>query len=77
MRSLISYHFTQEFGSSQEAYTNVVNFKCKPKTLPELQKLISIFKARIASNKKPYIKYQRETYKNVPLWVIRGSLGYL
>jgi abortive infection bacteriophage resistance protein len=77
MRSLLSYYFTEENGSSQEAYLSDKKYDVTPRNECGIKKLLEILRD-IASNttEYPYIVYQRREYGNVPLWVLVKVLTF-
>ncbi len=76
MRSLISYYFTQTHGVLQSAYLTTTNFDFTASKKTRVLKLIDIFNKAITSKDCAYIKYQRDTYNNVPLWVLVKELTF-
>lgn len=75
IRSLISYHFCETYSENQDAYLNPNNYNNTNKNSPGIQKLISILsKEAINSTEHAYVVYQRNTYGNVPLWVVLNTL---
>ena len=75
IRSLISYHFCETYSENQDAFLNPNNYNNTNKNSPGIQKLISILsKEAINSTEHAYVVYQRNTYGNVPLWVVLNTL---
>lgn len=75
IRSLISYHFCEVYSENQNDYLNANNYNNTLKNRHGIQKLIHILsnEAKI-STEHAYVVYQRNTYGNVPLWVILNTL---
>lgn len=75
IRSLISYSFCESFSENQSAYLNCVNYNVSHKNNRDISKLISILTYEANQNTEhSYVVYQRNTYGNVPLWVIMKTL---
>lgn len=75
IRSLISYSFCETFSESQSAYLNSANYNISKKNRHDIAKLISILTFEANQNTEhSYVIYQRNTYGNVPLWVIMKTL---
>lgn len=78
MRSFISYHFSETYSHLQTDYLNPNNYNYIPKLQKEIDYLIKkvlTYEANI-NTKHPYIVYQRNTYGNIPLWVLMNTLTY-
>jgi len=77
MRSQISYYFTQHYGENQVHYLSPSNYNNIPKHVNGINKLISVL-SNIAtvSTDNDYIAYHRNTYGNVPLWVLVKVLSF-
>ena len=75
IRSLISYHFCETYSENQNDYLNPNNYNNIKANKYGIQKLIKILsnEANI-STEHAYVVYQRNTYGNVPLWVILNTL---
>lgn len=75
LRSHISYTFCEKYSENQSAYLTSSNYNYTDKNRKNIDKLIKIlsFEANINSE-HPYVLYQRNTYNNVPLWVIMNTL---
>lgn len=75
IRSLISYHFCETYSENQNDYLNPNNYNNIKANQYGIQKLIKILsnEANI-STEHAYVVYQRNTYGNVPLWVILNTL---
>lgn len=75
LRSMISYHFCETYTEHQSAYLNPNNYNNIPKNRIGIQKLLHILSNEANVNiEHPYIVYQRNTYRNVPLWVVLNTL---
>ena len=75
IRSLISYSFCDAFSENQSAYLNSSNYNISNKNRRDISKLISILTYEANQNTEhSYVVYQRNTYGNVPLWVIMKTL---
>lgn len=75
IRSLISYSFCEAFSANQSAYLNSANYNVSKKNSRDISKLISILTYEANQNTEhSYVVYQRNTYGNVPLWVIMKTL---
>lgn len=75
IRSLISYSFCEAFSENQSAYLNSANYNASNKNSNDISKLISMLTYEANQNTKhSYVVYQRNTYGNVPLWVIMKTL---
>lgn len=71
----MSYGFCEYFGEEQIHYLDPSNYKSKkPK---EISKLINILEYNAnTNNEHDYINHQRDTYHNVPLWVLLHALTF-
>lgn len=76
LRSLLSYYFTEKYGESQSAYSNATNYNNIAKHQRGIGRLISELKNLSQSKNYPYIEYQRNTYNNVPLWVLVNAMTF-
>lgn len=75
IRSLISYSFCEAFSENQSEYLNPANYNISKKNCHDVSKLISILTYEANQNTEhSYVVYQRNTYGNVPLWVIMKTL---
>ena len=75
IRSLISYSFCEAFSENQSAYLNSANYNASNKNSNDISKLISMLTYEANQNTEhSYVVYQRNTYGNVPLWVIMKTL---
>lgn len=76
IRSLLSYHFTQKHGASQECYLNLKNYSSIPSYSAGISRLVSTLDNLANRNSDyPYINHQRKTHGNVPLWVLISALS--
>lgn len=77
MRSLISYNFCEIHTANQAGYLNPSNYTNALKKQKDVQNLISLLfaEANIKTN-HPYVVHQRNTYGNVPLWVLIKTLSF-
>lgn len=75
IKSLISYSFCEEYGSLQQTYLDPTKYNYIPANHEGIDKLI-LKLMTIASDPKdyPYIQYQKDTYHNIPLWVMMKAL---
>ena len=77
MRSLISYHFTMQYGESQTAYLTDANYNNIKKYHKGIQKLINMLSNMANDNTDhPYLVYQRNKYQSIPLWVLVNTLTF-
>ena len=76
LRSLLSYYFTEKYGETQSAYSNAANYNNIAKHQIGIGRLISELKNLSKSKNYPYIEYQRNTYNNVPLWVLVNAMTF-
>lgn len=75
IRSLISYSFCEVFSENQAAYLNSANYNISKTNRYHISKLISKLTYEATKNTEHnYVVYQRNTYGNVPLWVIMKTL---
>lgn len=78
MRSLISYYFSEKYSNMQTAYLNPENYNYAPKFRNQIDYMIDkvlAYEANVDS-KHEYVVYHRNTYGNVPLWVLLNTLTY-
>jgi len=77
MRSLISYYFTDKHGESQTHYLNPSSYTNVSRYSSDVARLISTLDHLANRNSDyPYINHQRETYGNVPLWVLVSGITF-
>ncbi len=76
MRSLLSYTFTERFGVRQQAYLTRENYDTEGTYAKDINRLIGELNyAANRSDKAVYVRYHRERYGNVPLWVLFKTLS--
>ncbi|MCM1105117.1 MAG: Abi family protein [Clostridium sp.] len=75
VKSVLSYSFCEEYGSSQQAYLNPNNYHFVPENQCGIRKLVAKLTG-IADDPKDYryIQYQKNVYHNIPLWVMVKAL---
>jgi len=76
LRSLISYYFTELYGESQSAYLSIKNYNHTRSTHNTLVRLITVLQRAVSSTDYEYINYYRNTYENIPLWVLVNVLTF-
>ena len=76
LRSLLSYYFTEKYGENQSAYSNAANYNTVAKHQRGIGRLIFELENLSKSKNYPYIEYQRNTYNNVPLWVLVNAMTF-
>lgn len=77
LRSLISYYFTDKHGEDQAHYINPANYTSDPRLANDVARLISTLDNLANRNSDyPYINHQRNTYHNVPLWVLINGVTF-
>lgn len=77
IRSLLSYYFTEKYGESQTCYLNPANFTDNRKFAADVARLINTLdNLANRSSDYPYINHQRNTYRNVPLWVLVNGITF-
>ncbi len=76
LRSLMSYYFSEKYGESQTAYLNIDNFNHTKRTHKTASRLISTLQRAVSTNDYIYINYYRDTYGNIPLWVLINVLTF-
>lgn len=75
IRSLLSYAFCDTYSNNQSDYLNPNNYNNTPKFSTGISKLIKVLSSEAITNtENAYVVYQRNTYGNVPLWVITKTL---
>lgn len=73
IKSLYSYSFCQLYGDREMCYRSRVNYDYA-RNPAGVDKLLGIFKEQIENPQQNYVKYNHETYGEVPLWVLIHSL---
>ena len=77
IRQLISDSFCSFYGEQQTAYLSPSSYTSAPTHQRAVSKLISILdKLANRDNDHAYIVHQRNTYHNVPLWVLTKALTF-
>jgi len=77
MRSLISYSFSEMHGNKQSEYLTPLNYDHNQRKATDLNRLLAMLsRIAIKSTEYSYITYQRNTYGNVPLWVLVKVLTF-
>ncbi len=75
LRSQISYVFCETHSVNQDSYLTPTNYCYSPKTKNHIDNLLKILYFEANMNMEhAYVIHQRNTYKNVPLWVIMNTL---
>lgn len=76
LRSLMSYYFTEKYGESQDAYLDSSNYNTNRRNQKVVSRLISTLKYTANTTDYEFINYQRNTYGNIPLWVLVSVLTF-
>lgn len=76
LRSLMSYYFSEKYGEAQSAYLNVNNFNYTRKKEKTINKLVSTLQRAATATDYVYINHYRDTYSNIPLWVLINVLTF-
>lgn len=77
LRSLLSYYFTEKHGEQQMHYLNSANYTQNPRYAADVARLITTLdKLANRNSDYPYINHQRNTYGNVPLWVLVNGITF-
>lgn len=76
IRSLLSYYFTEKNGEQQSAYLEKQNYNYVKKHAIGIERLVGELEKLTKTSQYPYIAYQRNTYCNVPLWVLVNALTF-
>lgn len=76
IRSLLSYYFTEKYGESQTAYLTKTNYNYVRKHQQGIDRLVNELQKLTQTTQHSYIAYQRNTYHNVPLWVLVNALTF-
>lgn len=77
MKSIISYHFCEKYGESQQEYLNPDNYAVTKKNTGDINKLVySMQKAISLPSRYTYITHHANKYGNVPLWVAMNALTF-
>lgn len=76
-RSLISYYFCEKYGENQKFYLDSNNYSVYPKFRADVKRLVGeLDKLANQSSDYIYINYHRDTYNNVPLWVLFNGISF-
>lgn len=77
IRSLISYYFCEKYGESQSYYLDKNNFSRHSKDMEDVKRLLGELE-KLANHKSDYkyINHHRNTYGNVPLWVLFNGVTF-
>lgn len=77
IRQLSSYAFCNVHGEQQSAYLSLSSYRVTSKNQYQINKLINILDYQANKNTEHrYLVHQRNTYKNVPLWVVMNTLTF-
>lgn len=77
LRSLLSYYFTEKHGEQQAHYLDPTNYTQNPRYRADVARLIATLGNLANRNSDyPYINHQRNTYGNVPLWVLVNGITF-
>lgn len=76
LRSLMSYYFCEKYGESQSTYLDINNFNNTRRTNKTVSRLISTLQRAVTTTDYIYINYYRNTYGNIPLWVLINVLTF-
>lgn len=76
MRSLMSYYFSEQYGEKQSAYLDIANYNDNRRTHKTILHLIATLQRAVLSKDYVYINYYRDTYGNIPLWVLANVLTF-
>lgn len=76
IRSLLSYYFTEKYGEAQRAYLLKTNYNYVRKHQQGIDRLVYELQKLTLTTQHSYIAYQRNTYHNVPLWVLVNALTF-
>ena len=76
LRSLMSYYFSEQYGESQSAYLDANNFNNSRRNHNTVSRLIATLQRAASTTDYVYINYYRNTYGNIPLWVLINVLTF-
>ncbi|MCC8045687.1 MAG: Abi family protein [Clostridiales bacterium] len=76
LRSLMSYYFSEKYGESQTAYLDVNNFNFCKKNRKTIIRLVATLQRATTTTDYAYINHYRDTYRNIPLWVLVNILTF-
>ena len=74
---MLSYAFTDKYGEQQSEYLDTANYVRVKKHAKDVNRLIhTLDKLANCNSDYPYINHQRQTYGNVPLWVLFNGVSF-
>ena len=77
LRSVISYYFCEKYGEHQSFYLDENNFSIYPKYSADVKRLIGeLDKLANQNSDYAYVNHHRNTYSNVPLWVLFNGITF-
>ena len=77
LRSVISYYFCEKYGEHQSFYLDESNFSIYPKHSGDVKRLVGeLDKLANRNSDYAYINHHRNTYNNVPLWVLFNGITF-
>ncbi len=77
LRSVISYYFCEKDGEHQSFYLDENNFSIYPKYSADVKRLVGeLDKLANQNSDYAYINHHRNTYNNVPLWVLFNGITF-
>ena len=77
LKSLVSYYFSEKYGSDQAAYLDKHHFISGRKHKAQVSYLVNTMKKLISlPNAYPYIAHHVKLYNNVPLWVSVNAMTF-
>lgn len=76
LRSLMSYYFSECYGELQSAYLDPDNFNNSRRNHQTIARLIATLRRAVSTTDYQYINYYRDTYANIPLWVLINLLTF-
>lgn len=77
LRSVISYYFCEKYGEHQSFYLDENNFSIYPKYSDDVKRLVGeLDKLANQNSDYAYINHHRNTYNNVPLWVLFNGITF-
>ena len=76
LRSLMSYYFTETYGSEQGKYLDADNYNNIRRNRETIGRLIATLYRATTTTDYAYINYYRNTYGEIPLWVLTNVLTF-
>lgn len=76
LRSLMSYYFTETYGAEQNEYLNPQNYNYTRRNKTTIARLIATLQRATTTTDYAYINYYRNTYGEIPLWVLANVLTF-